>query len=687
MLAKNGESKTDVLKNQKTVRQEQEMTAEESGLCRPGGFQLTERLFSFAKETKRSLPLTVVDVGCGTGAAMRYLRKRYPDWQICGIDPQADRIYPAAADLEETDRPKGNGASGEKAEYGDSRSNREEQQAERLGEVPVFYGEAEALPFAAHSVDVILMECSFSKTWNPEQALNEVLRVLKPEGWLLMSDLYARREAVCTELQGLIGRLETHQMIFGRLRRAGFAVLEMQDCSGELTQWIGQKILDGTACELYQGLGVDRETLKRAGCGYLLCAAKPSGLWETLNYAVENSPFYREKCGWNTEKTRFSVGDWAGFSRLPFSHAEEIRENPDRFVCVSPKEIARIITLRTSGSQGNSKRLFFTEADLLRTADFFEKGMQYLIQSGERVTVYMEGPGRFSVGGLMKEGLARIGSEVIVHGLIRDLEAAAKDADGSACLVGVPSQMYALACQAPWLRPKTVLLSADYVPESIKSVLEASWRCRVFTHWGMTETGYGGGVQCGAREGYHLRDEDLLLEVVNPETGMPVPDGEEGELVLTTLKRKGMPLIRYRTGDMGRMLTERCGCGCLKPRLAQVKGRLDDSFLLSDGRRLSMHRLDELLFGIDGVQDFQAELSLEAPVGQADDWAAFSCLSLFVMPKRGLDEAEKKAVLEKIRVCLEREFSEILRIEIAEKEISPYIGSGKRKLLFSLLPV
>lgn len=100
-----------------------------------------------------------------------------------------------------------------------------------------------------------------------------------------------------------------------------------------------------------------------------------------------------------------------------------------------------------------------------------------------------------------------------------------------------------------------------------------------------------------------------------------------------------------------------------------------------------MHRLDELLFGIDGVQDFQAELSLEAPVGQADDWAEFFCLSLFVMPKRGLDEAEKKAVLEKIRVCLEREFSEILRIEIAEKEISPYIGSGKRKLLFSPLPV
>lgn len=121
----------------------------------------------------------------------------------------------------------------------------------------------------------------------------------------------------------------------------------------------------------------------------------------------------------------------------------------------------------------------------------------------------------------------------------------------------------------------------------------------------MTETGYGGGVQCGARAGYHLRDRDLLIEILDPETGQPVPEGQYGELVLTTLRRRGMPLVRYRTGDLGRMIAEPCACGCLKPRLDKVEGRLDDSVRLSGGKVLSMHILDELLFALDEVEDFR----------------------------------------------------------------------------------
>lgn len=627
------------------AEEKREISEKECELCRPGGFHMTETLFSFIEEKTRELPLTVLDVGCGSGAAMEYLKERYPNWNISGMDPKV--------------------ASEGEPEW-------------LSGAVQRSCGEAEALPCPEHSVDVILMECSFSKTRDPKQALKEAIRVLKPNGWLLLSDMYARKEAVISEGAGLLGRLETSGAIFRRLKQAGFAVLEMQDRSDELIQWIGQKLMDGEGCELYQNLGVDRAVLKRAGCGYFICAAKPSGLWETLNYAVENSLFYQEKCGWMKEKPHFEAGDWSCFFCLPFSNADDIRENPDRFVCVNPKEIVRIITLRTSGSQGNPKRLFFTEPDLLWTADFFEKGMQYLIHPGERVTVYMEGPGRFSVGGLMKEGLARIGSEVTVHGLIRDLSAAVQDAEGRDCLIGVPSQMYALAMQAPQLRPNTVLLSADYVPDSILGFLETTWNCRVYTHWGMTETGYGGGVQCSAREGYHLRDEDLLLEVIDPKTGESVPDGEYGELVLTTLRRKGMPLIRYQTGDLGRMLTGRCGCGCLKPRLDKVMGRIEDVLLLSGEKVLSIQVLDELLFSIKGVQDFRAELwpaDENRETGQTRP-----LLRIFVMGKSGSHPEDQARMLEEIQTCLETEFFDLLSIDVTEAELSPYIGSGKRKL-------
>src|SRR5699024_10988052 len=99
--------------------------------------------------------------------------------------------------------------------------------------------------------------------------------------------------------------------------------------------------------------------------------------------------------------------------------------------------------------------------------------------------------------------------------------------------------------------------------------------------------------------------------IIDPQSGRPVPDGEYGELVLTTLSRRGMPLVRYRTGDRGRFLMDPCGCGCLKPRLEEVKGRLDDGVVLPDGSLLSIHRLDELLLSSGEIQDFRAEYDRE----------------------------------------------------------------------------
>lgn len=320
--------------------------------------------------------------------------------------------------------------------------------------------------------------------------------------------------------------------------------------------------------------------------------------------------------GWQQDQVK-KIREYAGShcrfyeKERRFTTPEEVRREPEAFLCVPPKEIARVITLRTSGSQGIAKRIFFTAEDLEATADFFTPGMMLLTKQGQNVVVFMEGAGEFTIGGLLKKALRRNEVGCLVHGLIRDFDAAGKAAEGADCLVGIPGQLLRLARLRPDLHPQTVLLSGDYVPDSICRELHSTWGTEVFHHWGMTETGYGGGVECGAHTGSHLRHGDLFFEIIDPESEEPVDAGTYGEIVLTTFARRGMPLIRYRTGDIGRLLAGPCGCGDPLLRLDKVMGRKENLIFLPDGGVVSIHLLDEAVFACSGVGDFSVQMTPE----------------------------------------------------------------------------
>ena len=145
-------------------------------------------------------------------------------------------------------------------------------------------------------------------------------------------------------------------------------------------------------------------------------------------------------------------------------------------------------------------------------------------------------------------------------------------------------------------------------PRRLSMSWHRSWGCPVFEHYGMTEMGLGGGVQCSAHKGYHLREADLLFEIIDPRTGQPVPDGETGEVVFTTLTRKAMPLIRYRTGDLARFIPGPCPCGTLLKRLDRIQGRLTGAVVLDKGHQLSIPDLDDVVFSVRGILDYQAEV-------------------------------------------------------------------------------
>lgn len=331
-------------------------------------------------------------------------------------------------------------------------------------------------------------------------------------------------------------------------------------------------------------------------------------LRQSVQWAREKSPFYGRHLGELTEKDLGSLEDLA---RFPLTTPAHIQADPRRFLCVSQSEVCRVVTLETSGTTGNPKRIWFTAEDQESTIDFFQHGMSTLAGPGDRVLVLLPGERPGSVGDLLMKGLARLGAEGLLHGFVLDPLNTVRvmRRQRPQVLVGVPLQVLALARYggADWA-PRSVLLSTDHVPRSLAGELERTWGCEVFTHWGMTETGFGGGLECAAHSGYHLREADLHLEVVDPETGRTLPDGTLGEVVFTTLDRRGMPLIRYRTGDLSRFLEKPCPCGTVLRTLENVSTRLEGRMVLNNGAVLTMADLDEVLFDIDGLLDFNATL-------------------------------------------------------------------------------
>ncbi len=334
-------------------------------------------------------------------------------------------------------------------------------------------------------------------------------------------------------------------------------------------------------------------------------------LRETLRYAVQRSAFYGKRLKGFEQLSRLE-----DISRLPFTTAEDIRQNPLLFLCVSQDEISRVVTLPTSGTTGTPKRIYFTREDRELIVDFFSRGMSTFTGPGDRVLILLPGERQGSVGELLAEGLDRLQAVGIQHGPGKDpgstLEVIKRERIDT--LVGAPVQALSLArlSRGEKTTVRKALLTTDHVPEAIAKELQNLWGCEVFNHYGMTEMGYGGGVECEAHLGYHLREADLFFEIVDPETCVPVEDGTPGEIVFTTLTRRGMPLIRYRTGDLGRFIPGKCPCGTVLKSLERVRARLEGSVRLGSGKTLRMAELDEPLFALPALLDFSATLTREA---------------------------------------------------------------------------
>jgi phenylacetate-coenzyme A ligase PaaK-like adenylate-forming protein len=340
-------------------------------------------------------------------------------------------------------------------------------------------------------------------------------------------------------------------------------------------------------------------------------------LRQTIAWTRQRSSFYRRALRDLDEATLSTPDD---LRRLPFTTADDLRRNDPPLLCVSQDEISRVVTLDTSGTTGTPKRLFFTAEEQESTLDFFHHGMQLPARAGDRVLILFPGERPGSVGDLLGAALKRLGAIPIQAGWPQDLPAAAAllRNERPDVVAGAPVPMLALARHAAAfgqlpVRVRSVLLSSDHAAASLRRALADLWHCEIFEHYGMTEMALGGGVDCAAHDGYHMREHELLLEIVDPASGERLPTGALGEVVFTTLTRRGLPLIRYRSGDISRMLPGDCACGSPLVRIERVNGRIAGGVDLGSAGTLTMSALDEALFSINGVADFGATLHPGSP--------------------------------------------------------------------------
>jgi len=363
---------------------------------------------------------------------------------------------------------------------------------------------------------------------------------------------------------------------------------------GTLDAWVGRTI------------GLDRLPSRADIESYQLLRLR-----ETLAHVRSRSPFYRLRPDWPDSFDLLSLDDLAD---LPLTSPADLTRSDPSLVALPMRDAARMVTVPTSGTAGPAKRLFFTEEDIEATVSYFEHGMATIVRPGSRVAVAFPAERPDSVGDLLMRGLSRLGAlpeALPVGGSLDGLVAALRDLRPTA-IAGMPVTLGAAARRMAAdggtpLRIEAALVSADAISASFRAALAVIWGTEVFDHWGMTETGYGGALACDAHDGLHVRETDLHVEVVDAATGRVLPTGEEGEVVITTLRRRGLPLVRYRTGDRGRLMDGRCRCGSVLRRL-RLNGRIGEDVPLGEGLCLPVDVVHDAIFAVDGVIDFSVEL-------------------------------------------------------------------------------
>ena len=385
-------------------------------------------------------------------------------------------------------------------------------------------------------------------------------------------------------------------------------------------------------------------------------------LQSTLNRIYSHVPFYRRKfdaLGILPE----DIGSLADFSRLPFTTKEDLRESyPYGLFAVPLREVVRIHA--SSGTTGASTVVGYTRNDVRIWSNLTARILTMGGVTKDDVVQIAFGYGLFTGGFGLHYGAERIGASVIPASSGNTLRQIKIMMDfKTTALVSTPSYALLVAetireqgIPPAALSMKYGLFGAEPWSERMRREIEEKLGIVATDNYGLSEIiGPGVSGECREQNGLHINEDHFLVEVVDPETLQPMPEGETGELVITSLTKEAFPMIRYRTRDLTSILPGGCPCGRTLRRMARVRGRTDDMLIIK-GVNVFPSQIESVLFEFEGTEPhYQIVLDRKGGLDEVTVLVEVGESIFFdqMRQQRGMIEQIRKRLVQELGVTVE----------------------------------
>ncbi len=330
-------------------------------------------------------------------------------------------------------------------------------------------------------------------------------------------------------------------------------------------------------------------------------------LQATLHRAERNVAFYRHAFA-EHGITSDGIQDLADLRRLPFTTKDDLRKSyPYDMFAVPLRDIVRIQS--TSGTTGTPVVVGYTCNDLRTWAECVARVLAAGGTTEHDVVQVAFTYGLFTGGFGLQAGAERIGASVIPAStgslekqvrIMKDFKTTALACTPSYA-VAIASALHEVGIDRKELALRVGFFGAEPWSEGLRECLEVGLGITALDNYGLTEVlGPGVSFECGQKTGLHVNEDCFIIEVVDPRTGDVLPDGVEGELVLTTITKEGFPMLRYRTGDLAALARDSCPCGRTLARMTRIRGRMDDMIILG-ATKIFPSQIEEIVTAETGL--------------------------------------------------------------------------------------